>query len=206
MAGLVDRLRSGRPRQFTAVTVVAITALACTLPAETRIPLSRWSSAELAAEAVTRGVTDAISASTVRRTLARAVIKPWQHRSWIFPRDPDFEAKATRVLDLYARTIDGVELSPDDYVISADEKSQLQALHRRHPGWPTGPGHPRQVKFEPHPFSRLHCTAVCEEPACLRRPGSARTRHRFRDQGSAGVDLLATRRRQPGRPAQAQAL
>jgi transposase len=146
--GLVDRPRTGRPRRFTAVQTAALTALACTLPAETGIPLSRWSSAELATEAVTRGVAETISASTVRRALARAVIKPWQHRSWIFPRDPDFETKAARVLDLYARTWQGAELGPDDYVISADEKSQLQALRRRHPGRPAGPGHHRQVEFE----------------------------------------------------------
>lgn len=148
LGGLVDRPRSGRPRQFTAVQVAAITALACTLPAETGIPLSRWSNTELAAEAVTRGVVEAISPSTVRRWLHRAAIKPWQHRSWIFPRDPNFETKAARVLDLYARTWQGIELGPDDYVISADEKSQLQALRRRHPGRPAGPGHTRQVEFE----------------------------------------------------------
>jgi transposase len=148
MEGLTDRPRTGRPRTFTAVQIAEITALACTLPAETGIPLSRWSSTELATEAVTRGTVEAISPATVRRTLARAVIKPWQHRSWIFPRDPDFEAKAARVLDLYARTWHGAPLGPDDYVISADEKSQLQALQRRHPGRPAGPRHPRQVEFE----------------------------------------------------------
>jgi len=146
--GLTDRPRPGRPRRFTAETVAAITALACTLPAETGTPLSRWSSTELAVEAVTRGVVDTISASTVRRTLARAVIKPWLHRSWIFPCDPNFETKAARVLDLYARTWNGIPLGPDEYVISADEKSQLQALRRRHPGRPAGPGHTRQVEFE----------------------------------------------------------
>ena len=87
--------------------VAAITALACTLPAETGIPLSRWSSTDLAVEAVTRGIVESISASTVRRWLHRAALKPWQHRSWIFPRDPDFETKAARVLDLYARTWHG---------------------------------------------------------------------------------------------------
>jgi len=40
-------------------------------------------------------------ASTVRRILAADTIKPWQYRSWLFIRDPDFAAKATRVLDLY---------------------------------------------------------------------------------------------------------
>lgn len=148
LEGLVDRPRTGRPRTFTAVQVAAITALACTLPAETGIPLSRWSSTELAVEAVERGVADTISGSTVRRCLHRAAIKPWQHRSWIFPRDPDFETKAARVLDLYTRIWDGVSLGPDDYVISADEKSQLQALRRRHPGRPAGPRHTRQVEFE----------------------------------------------------------
>jgi transposase len=148
LAGLADRARSGRPRQFSAVQAASVTALACTLPAETGIPLARWSSTELAGEAVTRGVAASISASTVRRMLARDAIKPWQHRSWIFPRDPDFETKAARVLDLYARTVDGVPLGDDEYVISADEKSQLQALQRRHPGRAAGPGQTRQVEFE----------------------------------------------------------
>jgi transposase len=148
LAGLVDDTRSGRPRRFTAVEHASVTALACTLPAETGTPLSRWSSTELAAEAVTRGITAAISRSTVRRWLTEAAIKPWQHRSWIFPRDPDFETKAARVLDLYARTWNGTALGEDEYVISADEKSQLQALQRRHPGQPGGRGRTRRVEFE----------------------------------------------------------
>ncbi len=148
LAGLNDLPRSGRPRRFDAKATAAITALACTLPAETGLPLSRWSTTELAVEAVTRGVVASISASTVRRWLHQNAIKPWQHRSWIFPLDPEFDTKAARVLDLYARTWDGSELGPDDYVISADEKSQLQALHRRHPSQPTGPGRARRVEFE----------------------------------------------------------
>jgi transposase len=146
--GLADRPRSGRPRRFSAVQLASVTALACTLPAETGIPLSRWSSTELAAEAVTRGVVTSISASTVHRWLVGDAIKPWLHRSWIFPRDPAFETKAARVLDLYARTWDGVELGPDEYVISADEKSQLQALQRRHRGQACAPGTARRVEFE----------------------------------------------------------
>jgi hypothetical protein len=49
-----------------------------------------------------------------------------RYRSWIFPRDKDFAVKAGRVLDLYERC-GGAELGDDEYVISADEKSQLQA-------------------------------------------------------------------------------
>ncbi len=51
-----------------------------------------------------------VSASTVRRWLAGDVLKPWQHRSWSYPRDPDFAAKAARVLDLYAGYWDGEPL------------------------------------------------------------------------------------------------
>jgi transposase len=148
LPGLDDLPRSGRRRLFTAVQVAEVKALACTLPAETGAPLSRWSGAELAAEAVTRGIAETISAATVRRWLAGDAIKPWQHRSWIFPRDPDFGFKAARVLDLYARQWQGHPLGPDDYVISADEKSQLQALRRRHRGRPPGPGRTRRVEFE----------------------------------------------------------
>jgi hypothetical protein len=50
--------------------------------------------------------------------------------------------------DLYARTIEGERLRPDEYVISADEKSQLQALGGRHPTVPAGPGRPSLVEFD----------------------------------------------------------
>jgi hypothetical protein len=84
----------------------------------------------------------------VRRWFAADAIKPWRYRSWIFPRDPDFASKAAGVLDLYGRAFEGIPLGPDDYVISADEKSQLQALRRCHPGRPAGPGRLPRVEFE----------------------------------------------------------
>ncbi len=96
LPGLDDRPRSGRPRRFTPVQVAQVKALACTPPAEAEVPLSRWSSSELAAEARARGLVEAISPATVRRWLAADAIKPWQHRSWIFPRDPNFGVKAAR--------------------------------------------------------------------------------------------------------------
>jgi transposase len=148
LAGLKDRRRPGRKRIFSAVAEAEVKALACQLPAETGAPLSRWSTAELAAEAVTRGLVDSISASTVARWLAADAIRPWRYQTWIFPRDPEFAAKAGRVLDLYDRICDGHPLGADDYVLSADEKSQLQALHRRHPDLPPAPGRDRRQEFE----------------------------------------------------------
>jgi transposase len=138
LPGLDDRPRTGRPRRFTAVQVAEVKALACELPTDSDVPLAKWSCPDLAAEAVRRGVVDSVSASTVRRWLAADAIKPWQHRSWIFPRDPDFAVKAGRVLDLYARSVDGQPLGDDEYVLSADEKPGVQARHRIHPSAPPG--------------------------------------------------------------------
>jgi transposase len=148
LAGLEDRPGRGRRRSFAPEVVAEVKAMACEPPTQREVPLARWSSQELAAQAVTEGLVAAVSASTVRRWLHEDAIKPWQHRSWIFPRDPQFAVKAARVLDLYGRLWDGDELDDDEYVISADEKSQLQALSRRHPELPAGPGRTRRVEFE----------------------------------------------------------
>ncbi len=148
LAGLGDRKRSGRPRVFPAEVVAEVKAMACEPPSARSVPLSRWSSAELAGQVQAEGLAVSVSASTVRRWLAEDAIRPWRHRSWIFPRDPQFAAKAARVLDLYQRVWEGVALGEDDYVLSADEKSQLQALSRCHPSLPSAPGRAARVEFE----------------------------------------------------------
>jgi hypothetical protein len=101
--------------------------LACELPADSDVPLARWSSAQLASEAVARGIAEHISGVTVWRWLSEDAIKPWQHRSWIFPRDPNFAPKAGRILDLYAGRWEGERLHPGDYVVCCDEKPSIQA-------------------------------------------------------------------------------
>jgi hypothetical protein len=120
--GLADAPRPGRPRRFPARVVAEVKALACELPAASGRPLARWTCPELARHATASGIVAAVSASTVRSWLAADALKPWQHRSWIFPRDPHFALKAGRVLDLYQRTWDGEPLGADEYVLSADEK------------------------------------------------------------------------------------
>jgi transposase len=146
--GLADAPRPGRPPIYTPADQAKVTAWACALPAEHDVPLSRWSVADLAAQLRHDGI--AASVSTVRRWLDHDTLKPWQHRSWIFVRDPDFEAKATVVLDLYARTYQGIALGADEYVISADEKPSIQARDRCHPTVSTQPGHPTRVNHDYH--------------------------------------------------------
>jgi hypothetical protein len=125
-----------------------IKALACELPRKRDLPFSRFSHSEIAHEARRCGIVASISGATVWRWLSADAIKPWSHRSWIFPRDPDFAEKADVVLDLYQGEWDGEALGPDDFVISADEKTSIQARKRLHPGAPSTPGRPRRVEFE----------------------------------------------------------
>jgi len=121
--------------------------VACELPAKHDRPLGRFSRTELHRLVIEQGVTDA-SATTIWRWLHDRSLKPWQQRSWIFPRDLNFQPKAGRVLDLYARRFQGRLLHPGEYVICADEKSQLQALARRHETIAATSEHPALVEFE----------------------------------------------------------
>jgi len=43
---------------------------------------------------------------------------------------------ASRILDLYARRWEGRPLAADEYVLSTDEKTSIQARIRRHPSTP----------------------------------------------------------------------
>jgi len=127
---------------------VEIKSLACELPSKLGLPFSRLSFADVAREAVLRGIVVAISVATVWRYLLTDAIRPWMHRSWLFPRDPLFGEKAARVLDLYFRIFQGIPLGPDDYVISSDEKTSIQARHRKLIGIGPLPAQPRRVEFE----------------------------------------------------------
>jgi hypothetical protein len=128
--------------------VVEVKAMACELPCTSKVPLSRWSREELAREVVKRGIVAKISGTTIWRWLSQDAIKPWQHRTWIFPRDPDFEAKAGRVLDLYQGVWENRPLRDDEYVISADEKTSIQARVRIHATEPTAASQPMRVEHE----------------------------------------------------------
>ncbi len=128
--------------------VVAVKALACELPATTGVPLARWHCPNLARQAAAQGIVASVSGTTIWRWLSADAIKPWRVRSWIFPRDPAFAVKADRVLDLYARTWEGELLGEDDYVISADEKTSIQARIRRHASLPAASRRPPRTEFE----------------------------------------------------------
>jgi len=155
LEGLADAPRPGRPRVFPAAVVAEVKAMACELPAASGTPLARWTCPELSRKAAAGGIVPAPSPSTVRRWLADDAIRPWQHRSRVFPRDPRFALKASRVLDLYQREWEGQALRDDEYVLSADEKPGVQARMRIHLPLPPGPGRPMRAESEYHRFGTL---------------------------------------------------
>jgi transposase len=151
LVGLRDRPRSGRPRRFPAAVVAEAKAIACELPATRGTPISRWSLADLRDELLVTGLVEEISTTTLWRWLAEDAIRPWQHRSWVFPRAPNFAATAGVALDLYQRRFQGRQLEPGEFVISADEKTSIQARCRCHRTLP--PGVARMMKVE-HEYQR----------------------------------------------------
>jgi transposase len=149
MAGLKDLARSGRPRLIPEADRAAVVALACQLPADTGVPLSRWTGPELAAELVAQGlVSGPVSASSVLRILAQNPVRPWRYQSWIFPRDPGFAAKATVILDLYQGFYQGEPLGEGDRILSFDAKPSIQARGRVRATLPAAPGRPVRVEHE----------------------------------------------------------
>jgi DDE superfamily endonuclease len=142
---VLDRVALGR---FPPELVVQIKAIACELPAKYGIALSRWSTEDIVHYVRQSGLVATISGSSVWRWLHEDAIKPWQHRCWIFPRDPNFAAKAGRILDLYHRVWNGRRLKEDEFVLSADEKTSIQARARRHSTYCTQPGSPMKVEHE----------------------------------------------------------
>jgi len=146
--GLTDLPRSGRPRRISELTRAAVVALACQLPAATGVPLSRWTGPELLAEITRAGTAQDLSVSSVLRILAEHPVKPWQYQSWICPRDPDFAARASVILDLYQGFYQGKRLRPGDRILSVDAKPSIQARGRCRPTAAARTGTPMRVEHE----------------------------------------------------------
>jgi hypothetical protein len=133
---------------FPPQVICEIKALACQLPADLGLPFSRLSCAALRAAAIDRGIVAEISGSTIWRWLSADAIRPWNHRSWLFPRDPAFAEKAGRVLDLYERRWEGRPLAEDEYVLCADECTGIQVKQRLHATTPAQAGQAMRVEHE----------------------------------------------------------
>jgi DDE superfamily endonuclease len=132
---------------FPPLDQALIRAMACETVAETGLPLSRQSIADLTSRSQ-KDLGKAISRSTVWRVLHEDAIKPWQYEHWIFPRDPAFADKAGPILDLYAGFWEGRPLGKRDYILSSDEKTSIQARRRRHEESPPARKQRRRIESE----------------------------------------------------------
>lgn len=125
-----------------------IKRIACELPARHDQPLSRWFVPDIKRVVEAEGYVASISSSTIWRVLDQDAIKPWRRRSWIWSRDPHFFERAALVLDLYERIWQGRPLRADEFVISADEKTSIQARCRLHPTETHCDGRGQRVEHE----------------------------------------------------------
>lgn len=155
VATLMDLPRSGRPLIYGAQERVQIVATVCEVLHDHELPLSRFSISDLHRIVVKEEGLAHLSHGSLARILAEHVLKPWRYGYWLFPRDPDFVRKACVVLDLYAGFWEGQRLGPDEYLLSADEKT-IQVLKRCHPGLAAIPGYEQRVEFE---YERLGTVA-----------------------------------------------
>jgi len=155
VTALLDLPRSGRPVIYGSKEQAQVVAVVCETLAEQKLPLSRFSITDLQRVVVQEEGLATLSHASLGRILKQNVLKPWQYRYWLYPRDPDFVAKACVVLDLYAGFWQGQPLGSDEYVLSADEKT-IQVLTRCHTRLLASPGHQQRIEFE---YKRLGTVA-----------------------------------------------
>ncbi len=155
VAALQDLPRSGRPVTYGAQERVQVIAIVCEVLHKHELPLSRFSTADLHRVVIKEDGLAGLSHGSLSRILDQDALKPWRYRYWLFPRDPDFVHKACVILDLYAGFWEGQRLGPDEYVLSADEKT-IQVLKRCHSGLAATSGYEQRVEFE---YERLGTVA-----------------------------------------------
>jgi transposase len=137
--------RGGRPRRITADQRKRIVAVAGARPDTLGEPFTRWSLPKLAAYLREREICE-ISPAHLGRVLAAAGLSFQRTRSWKASPDPDYEAKAARVLSLYERCPDGAA------VISFDQMGPISLRPTHGSGWA------RRTRPERHraTFNRRH--------------------------------------------------
>ena len=156
---LTDASRSGSPRRFSSEVRAQVTALACSLPRASGVPLAHWSRAELARQVTTVPTLPTISARTIGRPLPAEQIRPWRFHSWQHIQDPEaFLERARPVLQLYehARAL----LEQGIWVVCADEKTSIQARQAEQAPRPAIHQHPVYQSPRYHRRGALHLMAA----------------------------------------------
>lgn len=151
---LDDAPRSGHPGKFTPEQITRILALACEAPELSGRPITHWTNAELADEAMKQGIVTSISASQVGRYLREAELQPHRSRYWLNTKEKDpaqFQTKVEEVCDCY-REAPRLYAAEQTHTVCTDEMTGLQALERIAPTLPMGLGQTecREFEYERH--------------------------------------------------------
>jgi transposase len=136
MPSLADRPRSGRPETYGPDVRLQIAATVTSAPPG---GVSAWTHPLIAGQLAGTG----ISVSQTGRILAGLDLKPHKIRGWLNRADNEqFWAQAAAVCEVYLRP------PPGTMVICIDEKTGIQAEHRKHPGRPARRGRVARREFE----------------------------------------------------------
>ena len=153
-AVLDDKPRSGNPGTFTPEQITQILALACEDPELSGRPITHWTNAELAHEAMKRGIVTSISTSQVGRYLREAELQPHRSKYWLNTKEKDpvvFQAKVEEVCDCYLEA-PRLYAEENTHTVCTDEMTGIQALERIAPKLPSGKGKTecREFEYERH--------------------------------------------------------
>ncbi len=128
MASLDPEPRDGRPRRITDEQRASIIAVAGARPETLGVPATRWSLRRLARYLRAQGIVE-VSPAHLGRILAQAGLSFQRTRTWKASPDPDYEAKAARVLALYAQ-------APENAVVlSFDQMGPISLRPTAGAGW-----------------------------------------------------------------------
>ena len=125
---LDPELRGGRPRRITAEQRARIVAVAGARPDTLGVPATRWSLKRLARYLREQHIVE-VSPAHLGRILAAAGLSFQRTRTWKASPDPDYEAKAARVIALYAAP------PADAVVISFDQMGPISLRPHAGAGW-----------------------------------------------------------------------
>lgn len=124
---------------------VDVLSIATKKPATYHCPATRWSLDDLVA-ALQQYQRLPMSRSSLWRILEEADLKPHRSVYWLNSHDPDFEAKAHDICQLYVQALRFYQQGR--VVICADEKTGMQILQRAYPTQPVQPGKPEKREHE----------------------------------------------------------
>jgi transposase len=146
---LMDAYRAGKPATFSPEQIVKLIAVACERPQDCGRPITRWSSRELAAEMVKRGIVKRSARSTISQLLKEAKIKPHLSRYWLNAQPEDeavFDAPVRAICALYRQATQLHKLGI--HLVSTDEKTGIQALQHKYPAKPVRVGQVARIEHE----------------------------------------------------------